>query len=69
MKRMIAFLFICAFALLFLISYLYQPDNEGVGKTMNWIGQAGLTLSILLFFLFPAKKRIPKGDDGGGSQY
>jgi hypothetical protein len=69
MKRMIVFIFMCAFALLFLLSYLYEPDSDGYGKIMNRVGQAGLALCILLFFIFPGKKSIPKSNEGGGSQY
>ena len=69
MKRMVAFIFMCAFALIFLLSYLCKPGNAGYGKTLNMVGQAGLTLSILLFFIFPGKKRIPKDKANGISEY
>jgi len=64
MKRMVAFIFMCAFALIFLVSYMYSPERAGCGKTMNRVGQAGLTLSILMFFIFPGKKKFPKGTTG-----
>ena len=64
MKKMIAFILILLFACIFVASYMPRIYNSHYGKAINNTGQAGLTVSILLFFLFNRKKKIlPKPND------
>jgi len=59
MKKMVAFILILLFASIFVASYMPRIYSSHYGKIINNTGQAGLTVSILLFFLFNRKKKIP----------
>ena len=61
MKRVTAFLFIVLFALVFIFSYLDIFIQIGYGNWMNIIGQVGMAISILLFFIIPGGKQSPPG--------
>ena len=57
MKRMIAFIMILFFSALFMAAYLPNIYNGPYEKKINFAGQAGLSVSILLFFIFNRKKK------------
>ena len=56
---MTAFVLILIFALVFILSYMNGISSSRYGKAMNIAGQIGLAASILLFFIFPGKKKVP----------
>ena len=62
MKKMIAFIFIILFAMVFILSYMFGIPESRRGKAINLIGQIGLGASLLVFFILPGKK-IPLTDN------
>jgi hypothetical protein len=57
MKRMVAFISILLFAVLFIISYAPRIYDGPHGKTINNAAQGGLSVSILLFFMLDRRKK------------
>jgi hypothetical protein len=64
MKRMIAFIFIFLFSLVFVVSFMFGIPGTAYGKAVNITGQVGLAIGIILFFIFPAKKDAPSKRNG-----
>ncbi len=56
-----AFLLICLFAIIFVLSYMPAVNAGRYGNALNIAGQAGLGISLLLFFAIKGKKRPPGG--------
>jgi hypothetical protein len=63
MKKIAAFVFILFFALVFILSYMFSIPESKYGNAVNLIGQIGLGVSILIFFIIPGKKRPPKNNN------
>jgi hypothetical protein len=61
MKRTIAFVFLVLSALVFILSYLPAISESSYGNRLNLAAQAGMSISILLFFIFHGKKEPPTG--------
>ena len=59
-KRLIAFLFVVLFDIVFLVSCLPGVCYEHYGKMMCVAGQTGLGISLVAFFMLPGKKRLPR---------
>ena len=64
MKRLVAFIMILFFSVLFMAAYLPYIYNGPYEKKINFAGQAGLSVSILLFFIFNHKKKTPPKPNG-----